>query len=282
MMHFELNQELLEYTVEARNFADQSHNSLHREEVAQRFGYRGELVPGVGVYAYMTAPISEAFGEAWLKCGTMSAKFIKPVYHGDIITVRCKVIQLEPVRILISAHNERDVMCALGEASLLDEHSDSLSILNFPLHPVPLESERLKPDKDSIPNECPLGTMEFNIDLSDPNGEHAQFLRDIDEHHSLYSGKLPHYHPAYSLLKANQVLYRNLEIDPWIHIASDVRYHALPEDGAPVALRGRISHTYAKQGHRIALSELALIGEQEKFLIHLTHTTIIRPAWVSQ
>lgn len=281
-MNFELNQELLEYTVEARNFADQSHNSLHREEVAQRFGYRGGLVPGVGTYAYMTAPISEALGEDWLKCGTMSAKFIKPVYDGDVITIRSKVVQLDPVRILISAHNEGDVMCALGEASLPDEHSDYISILNFPLHPMPLKSERLKPNKESIPNKCPLGTMEFNIDLSDPDGEHATFLNDIDEQHPLYRGKHSHFHPAYILLKANQTLYRNLDIDPWIHIASDVRYHALPKDGEPVALRGRIAHTYAKQGHRIALSELALIGEREKFLMHLTHTTIIKPAWASE
>ena len=91
-MHLVLNQELLEYTVEARNFADQSHNSLHREEVAKRFGDRGELVPGVGTYAYMTAPISEALREDWLKCGTMSAKFVKPVktkqFANDLLA-RC-------------------------------------------------------------------------------------------------------------------------------------------------------------------------------------------------
>lgn len=281
-MQFCLDQELPVYTVEARNFADQSHNSLHREAVAKGIGYRGELVPGVGTYAYMTAPISEAFGEAWLRCGTMSAKFIKPVYAGDLLSIRSKVIQLDPVRILVSVYNDREVMCALGEASVLEKHNEPLSILTFPLHPMPLESERLKPDAGSIPNHCPLGTMEFTIDLSDPAGEHAQFLSDIDERHDLYCGASPHYHPAHILLKANEVLYRNLAIDPWIHTASDVRYHALPHDGEPVALRGRIAHTYVKRGHTIALSELALIGEQEKFLAHLTHTTIIRPARVSE
>jgi hypothetical protein len=281
-MHFELNQELLEYTVEARNFADPVHNLLHQEEIAQRFGYRGEVVPGVGVYAYMTAPITESFGVDWLERGSMSAKFLKPIYDGDTVTVRSKVIHLDPVRILVSVYNQCDVMCALGEASLPEDHTESLSILNFPLHPMPLESERLKPMKSEIPNDCPLGTMEFTIDLSSPEGEHATFLNEIDAKQSLYRGEHPHYHPAQILLKANQVLYKNLNIDPWIHIASDVRYHALPMDGDPVALRGRIRHTYAKQGHLIALSELTLVGRQEKFLTHLTHTTIIQPAWAPE
>ena len=281
-MHFVLNQELLAYTVEAHNFADRSRNSLHQEEVAIRFGYRGEVVPGVGVYAYMTAPISEALGEAWLQRGTMNAKFINPIYEGDVITIRSKVIHLDPIRILVSAYNQRDVMCALGEASLPTEANGALSIFKFPLHPMPLEAERVKPKKGNIAAASPLGTMEFRIDLSSPDGEHATFLDDINEQHVLYRGDQGHYHPAHILLKANQVLYRNLDIDPWIHIASDVRHLALPEDGEPVALRGRILHTYAKQGHLIALSELALIGDREKFLTHLTHTTIIRPAWAPE
>lgn len=281
-MSFEVDQELEEFTVEARNFADPSRNSIHLEEVAERFGYRGNLVPGVGVYAYMTVPVVEALGAAWLERGTMSAKFIKPFYDGDRVTVRCKVIQVDPVRILVRAMNDRDEMCAFGEASLPDAYQDSASILNFPLHPMPLESERLQPNKESVANDCPLGTMEFRIDLSGRDGEYEKFLDDIGARNNLYRGAHPHYHPAHILLKANQVLFRNLDIDPWVHIASDVRYHALPEDGEKVALRGRIAHTYSKRGHRIALSELALIGAQEKFFTHLTHTTIIQPGWASE
>ena len=173
-------------------------------------------------------------------------------------------------------------LCGLGEASLLDAHAESVSILDFPLHHMPLEAERLAPTEGTIPNDYPLGTMEFTIDLSDSKSEYAQFLNDIDATQKLYHGKHAHYHPAHIVLCANQVLYRNLAIDPWIHIASDVRYHALPREGEAVALRGRIAHTYMKRGHLIALSELGFIGEQERLLAHLTHTTIIQSAWAAK
>ena len=42
------------YRVEAFNTAKASENKIHDDAVARRFGFRGGLVPGVDVYAYMT------------------------------------------------------------------------------------------------------------------------------------------------------------------------------------------------------------------------------------
>ena len=42
------------YQVEAFNTAAQSENKIHDDAVARRFGFKGGLVPGVEVYAYMT------------------------------------------------------------------------------------------------------------------------------------------------------------------------------------------------------------------------------------
>src|SRR5713101_4944345 len=51
----------------------------HDEAIARRYGFRGGLVPGVTVYAYMTHPLAEAFGTGWLERGTASVRFVKPV-----------------------------------------------------------------------------------------------------------------------------------------------------------------------------------------------------------
>ena len=42
------------YPVEAFNASKESENKIHDDAVARRFGFRGGLVPGVDVYAYMT------------------------------------------------------------------------------------------------------------------------------------------------------------------------------------------------------------------------------------
>ena len=53
---------LAPYHVEAFNTAKVSENKIHDDEVARKFGFRGGLVPGVDVYAYMTHLPVEALG----------------------------------------------------------------------------------------------------------------------------------------------------------------------------------------------------------------------------
>ena len=42
------------YTVKARNTSTSSENKIHDDAVAKTYGFRGGLVPGVTVYAYLT------------------------------------------------------------------------------------------------------------------------------------------------------------------------------------------------------------------------------------
>ena len=54
------------YRVEAFNASKESENKIHDDAVARRFGFRGGLVPGVDVYAYMTHLPVQRWGRAWL------------------------------------------------------------------------------------------------------------------------------------------------------------------------------------------------------------------------
>ena len=53
----------------AFNTATASTNKIHDDDVAQQYGFRGGLVPGVDVYAYLThVPVRE-WGRTWLEDG---------------------------------------------------------------------------------------------------------------------------------------------------------------------------------------------------------------------
>ena len=75
------------YGVKARNTSAHSENKIHDDAVARQYGFRGGLVPGVTVYAYLTEPLVAAFGAAWLQRGTASVRFHKPVFDGEELTV---------------------------------------------------------------------------------------------------------------------------------------------------------------------------------------------------
>src|SRR5438552_17601028 len=81
--HTDSQERLPEYHVKARNTSSSSENKIHDEQIARQYGFRGALVPGVTVYAYLTHPLVEAFGAAWLERGPASVRFAKPVHDGE-------------------------------------------------------------------------------------------------------------------------------------------------------------------------------------------------------
>jgi hypothetical protein len=78
---------LAAYDVNAFNTAAASDNKIHDDKGARQFGFRGGLVPGVEVYAYMAHMPVARWGRAWLESGQMECRFVKPVYDGAVARV---------------------------------------------------------------------------------------------------------------------------------------------------------------------------------------------------
>ena len=89
-------------------------------------------------------------------------------------------------------------------------------------------------------------------------------------------------HPAYLLQKANKLLSENVDLGPWIHTASDVNYYEFPRKGETLYMQGRIAHSYTKRGHDIVVLDIAVLGEKEHPIAHLTHTAIVHPNEVEE
>src|SRR5215471_13199390 len=104
---------LPDYRIRARNTSADSENKIHDDTVALSYGFRGGLVPGVAVYAYMTAPIVERFGLDWLERGSMQVKFHQPFYEGEVAVVSSRVdAEASPVKVAITAAREDGTVCA--------------------------------------------------------------------------------------------------------------------------------------------------------------------------
>src|ERR1700760_2024182 len=75
------------YRVSAYNTSKHSENKIHDDTVARKFGFTGGLVPGVDVLAYMLHMPVAKWGRAFLERGLIEARFVKPVYDGEIAEV---------------------------------------------------------------------------------------------------------------------------------------------------------------------------------------------------
>src|SRR5215475_4849196 len=102
------------YRVSAHNTSKQSENKIHDDTVARRYGFSGGLVPGVDVMAYMVHLPVRKWGRAFLERGLIEARFVKPVYDGEI----AKVSAIERGGVLTLEVESRGELCATGSASL--------------------------------------------------------------------------------------------------------------------------------------------------------------------
>src|SRR5258706_9061897 len=102
------------YRIQAFNTAKLSENKMHDDTVAKRFGFSGGLVPGVDVMAYMMHLPVTKWGRAFLERGLIEARFVKPVYDGEIADVTGD----ESDGVLSIQVESRGQLCATGSSSL--------------------------------------------------------------------------------------------------------------------------------------------------------------------
>jgi len=98
--------------------------SIHTDEAwARQKGFRTTLAQGMMSTAYVSEMMTKLLGAGFVKGGTMSMAFIKPVYAGDRLTVRGVVKEMRPengrTRVVVDVwcENQHGEKTAAGSAS---------------------------------------------------------------------------------------------------------------------------------------------------------------------
>ncbi len=115
-----------------------------------------------------------------------------------------------------------------------------------------------------------LGSLQFSLDLK---SELPKFLDNVVETSPIYDSIC---HPAFWIAQANEILMRNIALGPWIHTASDARHYRIASDGEGLAMRGRVIDLYERRGHELIVVDLGLFGENDRPVVHIRHTAIIK------
>ncbi len=264
-------QELPSFRVIAKNFAKDSDNQIHGDEIAGRYGFRGGLVPGVGVYGYMTHPVVERLGRDWLESGWITTKFIKPVYDGETVVARAWVVAAEPLKIELKVEDLNGDLRAVGEAGM-DSSSLPPKISDYPDVAAPAREFRKPARIEAWPVGAPLGKREFQFDLS---LSQATFVPDMCETLPIYFNSRAPAHPAFIPAQANYITRDNIALGPWIHVASTTRHFGTIENGENVTLRGRVAAAWKKKEREFLDLDIAVFGHANRSLATIHHRAII-------
>ena len=265
----------LSYRVRARNTSTDSENKIHDDSVAASYGFRGGLVPGVTVYAYMTVPIVDRFGLDWLERGSVQVKFHQPFYDGEEVIVRAEVNEsADPVNVSITASREDGIACATALATVNDRSAwlGEARLDDYPEAPLPDIEARPVPSRDLLIPGTALGTLTETISVPD-----AATLENLDERLPIYRRAEAIAHPFTLLSLANQILVRNYKLGPWIHAASDLINWSAARDGEEISVRGRIADCFERKGHEFVVLDLLVVAEKARIVQQVRHTAIYRP-----
>ncbi len=267
--------DLKPHLVCAHNFAEKSDNKIHDNDVAARMGYLGGLVPGVALYAYMTVPLARDFGADWIASGAMSAKFIQPIYAGEEVKVHARVEHESPLSVALRLTNPLGELCAVGTASMPESHPP-VDPARYPWHTMP--TKKWPARANALTKGMPLGSLRIDPGKAAYGGEFVGLLEELVETLPIYTGPHAPWHPALIPMRANRLLAENVDLGPWIHTASEMEHHALPQPGEEIWLRGCVADAFEKRGHEMVTLDLAAFGENDRPLARILHTAIIRPA----
>ena len=253
------------YRVSAYNTSKQSENKIHDDAVARRFGFSGGLVPGVDVMAYMMHLPVAKWGRAFLERGLVEARFVKPVYDGEIADVTGE----ESNGVLSIEVKSRGQLCATGSASL-PAAAPSISIADFT--DTAAVTERRPVDTASYQVGKWLGTL--------PRawaGDAAkEYLTDVRETDAIYT-RDGLGHPGLLQRVMNKVLVDNAILGPWIHVGSRMQLIAAAKSGDELTARAKVTGNYEKKGHRFVELDALVVANGRTPLAHCQHIAIYQP-----
>jgi acyl dehydratase len=253
------------YRVSAYNTSKHSENKMHDDTVAKRYGFVGGLVPGVDVMAYMMHLPVAKWGRAFLERGLIEARFVKPVYDGELTDVSGE----ERDGVLMLEVRSRGELCATGTASL-PPAAPSFSLADYV--DVAAVAERKPVDAASYALNKWLGAIPrtWAADAA------REYLADIRETETIYAQE-GFGHPGLLPRVMNKVLVDNAIMGPWIHVGTRMQLLSAARIGDELTARAKVTGNYDKKGHRFVELDALVVGNGTTPLAHCHHIAIYQP-----
>ncbi len=258
-------EEQVAYRVVARNPASASENRIHADDVAQRYGFQGGLVPGVTVYGYACHALVQALGPDWVERGTAHMRFVAPCYEAEELVVTVQMTSPPPFEVGVSAGERR---CVVGSAALTGDGPGGADFPTIPAARAPAPDDRPAPDEQFFVAGRVLGTVPMATDQATADA----YLTGIAEPLTTYAvdGVV---HPGHLLGAANRVLTANVVLPTWLHVESDVQHRRAITVGEEVEVRARIAEVFERRGHQFVRLDVAWMAGAD-IVASARHTAI--------
>ncbi len=219
--------------------------TIHDDESARAYGYRGALVPGIILYGYMADLVVHEWGMDWVARGTMHSRSRRPVYEGDPLTILTEPVQEDAAGLSV-AMEIRDAegnLVATGGASLPHAAPAQPDISEFPVDPIadplrPIEAGGFRPG-DRFGSKATLVTAEDLVNSLAMFGQRwPAYAREGIIHPGRYPQAATHNALASYALPT-----------PSIFVAATTQHLGVAHVGAELTTSGHVVAAYERKGN---------------------------------
>jgi hypothetical protein len=232
-----------------------SENRIHGDDVARAYGFRGGLVPGVVVSAYLAHPAAVAWGRDWLERGAAHVTVASPVYDGETFDVEVEAATTDGYRAqLLDARGTR---CAAAEVSLPAAS------------PAPPRRRGDPPLERGMPRAAATRAA---FERMRETGLHALHTRwdgaaEIVHYLGDAGAVAPVFretglaNPAFVLALSNWVLAANAKLDAWLHLETRSQSFRAIDPGAALVVEAAITDLFEKKAHHFVDVDVSVFDE---------------------
>ena len=229
----------------AFNQSTESSNQIHSDEMAQTYGFKGGLVPGVTVSSYLIHPAVEAWGEDWLTYGSAHVVVSKPLYDGYQFDVKLHDVTDNAYRATLI--DQEGTECASGYVRINN---------NAPIAPTKRGDLVLQKGQGILPATPQEmrrlqqgGMFALPAKWSQANNM-ATYLKEPETMPTLHNFHGQAYaNAAYMLGLTNWVLAGNAYMNPWIHLQTDSQHYSIVQNDTNLIVECSVHDLFNKKGH---------------------------------
>ncbi len=231
--------------------------STHDNETARRMGFKAALVPGAFVYGHISRLAVEAWGADWLKRGAIGARFRRPVYDGDALTVTAGDLTCtdDGVRADVSVRNADGEDVATGWIALPDlapAPPVRAGLLTVP-HPNP----RIAVSAGGMPVGQVLGTRDAVLTAEDVAISMAAF----QETHPIYADAGVVHSGCLMRLAMGDTNQTFAFPSPVVLVSVEAQHFRAVRAGQRLATAGTVAEIYERKGRHYFVSDETLLAD---------------------
>jgi hypothetical protein len=244
--------------------------SIHDDKSARQFGFRSALVPGPTVASYMTHLFIEAWGERWLRHGTMTERNRRPVYDGQAVTATASPIRADAkglgADVVLRNADGEEVAYATG--SMPATFAAPADLAQFPHRPHLAETPTVTAGGHRVGDFFRSTEMVYSQEI------HDDYLEKIGETLPIFvKDKVAH--PDYLVgLTIREAIASYIKPTPGIHVSFISQHFNLAHVGDVISTSGQIINVFEKKGSHYMQSDQLVVANHNTPIALFRRTSI--------